>query len=69
MWLYGVASALVGLVVVLVRKVLTNEKQIALLQQQLVVQEKYGKERDDKIENTLQELRTDVKILMRGKYE
>ena len=64
-WLYGVASALAGFVFVLIRKVLTNEKQVELLKQQLTLQEESRKERDNYIQSQLSELRTDVKILMR----
>lgn len=64
-WLYGIASALAGFVVLLIRKVLTNERQLELLKQQLNIQEENRKERDSQIQSQLSELRTDIKIIMR----
>lgn len=61
MWLYGVASSLGALVIVLVRKVFTNEKQIELLKQQINAQEG----RFAEFRNDLKEVRDDIKILIR----
>jgi hypothetical protein len=60
-WLYGVASSLGALVIVLVRKVFTNEKQIELLKQQINAQEG----RFTEFRNDLKEVRDDIKILIR----
>lgn len=49
----------------LVRKILTNEKQLELLKQQLALQEENRKERDAVIQSQLSELRDDVKEIMR----
>lgn len=61
-WLYGVASALAGFVVILIRKVFTNEKQIELLKQQI----NFQKEQFTDLQNDLKEVRDDVKALIRG---
>lgn len=63
-WLYGIVSSLLGAVVVLVRKINTNEKQIEMLKQEIATREEYRKERDEQIKDQLAELRSDVKSLM-----
>lgn len=63
-WLYGIASGAVGAVIVLVRKINTNEKQIDLLKQEIATREEFRKERDEEIKGQLAELRSDVKALM-----
>jgi hypothetical protein len=63
-WLYGIASAAVGAVVVLIRKINTNEKQIELLKQEIATREEFRRERDNEIKGQLSELRSDVKVLM-----
>lgn len=63
-WLYGIASACVGAIIVLVRKIHTNEKQIDLLKQEIATREEFRRERDNEIKGQLAELRSDVKALM-----
>jgi uncharacterized membrane protein (DUF106 family) len=63
-WLYGIASASVGAIIVLVRKINTNEKQIELLKREIATREEFRKERDEEIKGQLKELRSDVKALM-----
>jgi membrane protein involved in colicin uptake len=63
-WLYGIASSLAGAVVVLVRKVYTNEKQIQLLQAEITTREEYRKEKDEEIKEQLTEMRNDIKSLL-----
>lgn len=64
-WLYGVVSGLIAAIVILIRKVLTNEKQIDLLRQTLSDREVYRKERDERLDDQLSEIRNDIKALMR----
>jgi uncharacterized membrane protein (DUF106 family) len=63
-WLYGIASASIGAIFVLVRKINTNEKQIELLKKEIATREEFRKERDEEIKGQLAELRSDVKALM-----
>lgn len=65
MWVYGFITALIGGCVLLIRKVLTNERQIDLLKQQLEITNVYRKERDEKMEHQLTEIRSDIKALIR----
>lgn len=63
-YLYGVISTLATAVIILVRKVLTNEKQLELLKQEIALREQHNKEVRDKIDASLTEIRTDIKLLM-----
>lgn len=54
MWVYGLVTALITGVIILVRKVFTNEKQIALLKQDL-----------DHIREDVKEMKQDIKQLVR----
>lgn len=65
MWVYGFITALIGGCVILIRKVLTNERQIDLLKQQLDITNQYRKERDEKMEHQLTEIRSDIKALIK----
>jgi hypothetical protein len=65
-WLYGIASGAVGAIIVLVRKINTNEKQIDLLKAEIATREEFRKERDEEIKGQLAELRSDVKALMQN---
>lgn len=66
-YIYGLVSALITGVLILIRKVLTNEKQIELLKAHIDQQEKYSVERIDGINSQLSEIRSDVKQLMKEK--
>lgn len=65
MWLYGLVATLLGGIVYLIRMVFTNNTQLKLLKQQLEIQNASLQRRDDKIDNHLLEIRTDIKALMR----
>jgi hypothetical protein len=54
MWIYGVASALAGGVILLIRKILTNEKKIELLEFQL-----------KNLTEDVGEMKSDIKSLIR----
>ena len=59
--IYVVTGALAGAIAFLVRKVLTNDKEIALLKNSLEQRNEQRKERDDIINDQLVEIRTDIK--------
>lgn len=63
-FLYAIYAALVGAVVVLIRKVLINEKQIDVLKKELEDIHEYRKERDALINDQLSEIRIDIKNLL-----
>ena len=63
-FLYVVMGALVGAITFLVRKVLTNDKEIALLKKDLEQRNEQRKERDDIINDQLSEIRSDIKRLI-----
>lgn len=63
--IYAIVTALVGAFVLLVRKILTNEKQIALLKQEIVDRNRHREENDKRVDNILTELRNDVKDLLK----
>jgi len=65
-WLYGLVSALAGAVVLLIRKIYTNEGQLKLLKAEIQAREEFNRQRDEQIKEQLKELRDDVKVLMRG---
>ena len=54
MWLYGLVAALIGGVTILVRKIFTAEKKVALLELQL-----------SNIKDDVHEMKTDIKSLIR----
>lgn len=54
MWVYGLVTALITSVIILVRKVLTNEKQVGLLKQDL-----------ENIKENVHEMKDDIKLLIR----
>ena len=62
--IYVVTGALVGAITFLVRKVLTNDKEIALLKNDLEQRNEQRKERDDVINDQLSEIRSDIKRLI-----
>jgi hypothetical protein len=66
-YIYGLLTALFSGILLLVRKVLTNEKQIELLKQHISQQEAFNQERNLEIKNQLSEIRGDVKQLMKDK--
>lgn len=54
MWLYGLVTALITGVIILVRKIFTAEKKVALLEQQLV-----------NLTDDVREMKDDIKSLIR----
>lgn len=62
--IYVVTGALAGAIAFLVRKVLTNDKEIALLKNDLEQRNEQRKERDDLINDQLLEIRSDIKRLI-----
>lgn len=62
--IYVVTGTLAGAIAFLVRKVLTNDKEIALLKSNLEQRNEQRKERDDIINDQLVEIRTDIKKLI-----
>lgn len=67
MYVYGVISALATGVVLLVRKVITNERQIDLLRQEITLRNETYQEANKEMKEQLSEIRADVKQLMAGK--
>jgi hypothetical protein len=63
-WLLAIASGAASLVLILIRKVNTNEKKIALLEAEIATREVYRKDRDEEFKSQLAELRSDVKALI-----
>jgi hypothetical protein len=63
-WAYGIATAIGAGAFALVRKIITNERQIDLLKAEITVREEYRKQRDEAINAQLSEIRDDVKQLM-----
>lgn len=66
MYVYGVISALATGVVLLVRKVITNEKQIDLLRQEITIRNETYQKANEEMKEQLSEIRLDVKQLMAG---
>lgn len=64
-WLLAIASGAASMVIVLIRKVNTNEKKIALLEAEIATREAYRRDRDEEIRDQLTELRSDVKDIIR----
>lgn len=63
-WVYGIVTGLIAGIIWLIRKVVTNEKQLDLLKQELTTREEYRKEAEQKINEHLSELRSDIKNLL-----
>lgn len=63
-WVYGVATAVVAGAIGLIRKIITNERQIELLKKEITLREEYRKQRDETLNSQLSEIRDDVKQLM-----
>lgn len=67
-WLNGiytaVVTAVVGAFVVLIRKILTNEKKIALLEKEIATRNEYRLVKDNEINGALDEIRSDIKLLI-----
>lgn len=68
MYVYGVISALATGVVLLVRKVITNERQIDLLRQEINLRNESYQEANREMKEQLSEIRSDVKQLMAGAH-
>jgi hypothetical protein len=66
-YIYGLLTALFSGILLLIRKVLTNERQIELLKQHIQQQEAFSLERNREIKEQLSEIRGDVKQLMKDK--
>ena len=66
-WVYGLVTALIAGVIALIRKVLTNEKQIQLLEADIKRREEYNQERFEEIKIQLTEVKQDIKELIRSK--
>jgi len=64
-WIYGIVSAIVIGIVGLVRRLITNEKQIELLKKEIAMREEYRVQRDDRLDSHMLEMRTDIKLLMK----
>ncbi len=63
--IYAIVTAVIAAFVILIRKVLTNEKQIALLKQEIAQRNEYREEQDKVFRTELAELRTDVKDILK----
>ncbi len=63
--IYVVTGAVVGAFVLLIRKVLTNDTQIKLLQSEIKQRNEYREEKDEEFNYQLKEIRADVKRLIR----
>lgn len=63
-FIYIVMGAVAGAVAFLVRKVLTNDKQIALLEAEIKQRNETRIERDNNLDSQLSEIRTDIKRLI-----
>lgn len=64
MYLYGLLSALATAIIVLVRKVLTNERAIEMLKKEIEIREGHNRCEFDTISNNLTEIRSDIKQLI-----
>lgn len=68
-YIYGAISAVATGGVLLIRKVLTNEAKLRLLQQEISQREEFRKERDKKLEDQLSEIKDNVNTLIRLNLE
>ena len=66
-WVYGLVTALISGVIILIRKVVTNEKQIQLLEADIKRREEYNREKFEEIKIQLTEVKQDIKELIRSK--
>lgn len=66
-WVYGLVTALISGIIILIRKVLTNEKQIQLLEADIKRREEYNREKFEEIKIQLTEVKHDIKELIRSK--
>jgi hypothetical protein len=66
-WVYGVVSGLIAGIIWLIRKVITNERQVELLKQEITLREETRKETEQEIKEHLSELRSDIKGLLNRK--
>lgn len=64
-WAYGAVSALVLGIIALVRRLITNEKQIELLKTEIKMREEYRHLHDQRLDANMQEMRTDIKLLIK----
>lgn len=64
-FIYIVMGTVAGTIAFLVRKVLTNDKQIALLEAEIKQHNETRIERDENLDNQLSEIRSDIKRLIR----
>lgn len=62
--LAGLLTALLGVIAFFVRKILTNERRISMLETEIENREEYRKERDELINSQLAEIRNDIKRLI-----
>ena len=56
--------ALLGVIAFLVRKILTNDKRVSMLEAEIASREEYRKERDEVINDTLAVIQSDIKRLI-----
>jgi hypothetical protein len=68
-YIYGAISAVATGGVLLIRKVLTNEAKLRLLQQEISQREEFRKERDKKLEDQLSEIKDNVNTLIKLNLE
>lgn len=68
-YIYGAISAVATGGVLLIRKVLTNEAKLRLLQQEISQREEFRKERDKKLEDQLSEIKENVNTLIKFNLE
>jgi uncharacterized membrane protein (DUF106 family) len=67
--IYAIVAAVIAAFVVLIRKVLTNEKQISILKAEIETRNQYRQEADERVNEALDELRTDVKDILKRMAE
>jgi len=67
--IYAIVAAVIAAFVVLIRKVLTNEKQISILKAEIETRNQYRQEADERVNNALDELRADVKDILKRMAE
>lgn len=67
--IYAIVAAVITAFAVLIRKVLTNEKQISILKAEIETRNQYRLEADARVNVALDELRTDVKDILKRMAE
>jgi hypothetical protein len=60
----AIATAVVGAFVLLVRKILTSEKKIEVLEKEIATRNEYRLLKDIEINDALDEIRSDIKLLI-----